>query len=57
VALYRTNINCSGAGWTIAASKARTKEIKVRFEVLNGGGGLINNARIVSTQDDSYLNV
>jgi len=32
-----------------------TREITVRFEVLNGGWGLTKSYGIVSTQDDSYL--
>jgi len=43
------------AGGTIAGSAAATKKIKVKFEVLQGGGGICKNAGIVSTQDDSYL--
>jgi len=32
-----------------------TRTIKVKFEVLNGGYGLLNSYGIVSTQDDGYL--
>jgi len=41
----------NGAG----SSNAAVRKIKVKFEVLNGGGGLRNNYGIVSTQDDSVL--
>jgi len=38
-----------------SAGDGASKTIKVKFEVKNGGGGLVDNAGIVSTQDDSYL--
>jgi len=43
------------AGGTTALSASGTKTIKVKFEVLNGGGGLFRNGGSVSTQDDSCL--
>jgi len=43
------------AGAPLLAGAAGTKTIKVKFEVKNGGGGLIKSGGIVSTQNDSYL--
>jgi len=43
------------AGGTIAASGTAFRTINVKFEILNGGWGLINSRGIVSKQDDSYL--
>jgi len=44
------------AGGPAALSAAGTKTIKVRFEVLNGGWGVIKSYGVVSTRDDSHLN-
>jgi len=44
-----------GAGGITAFSAAAFKTINVKFEVLNGGLGLIKSCGIVSNQDDRYL--
>jgi len=44
------------AGGPLLADAAGLKTINVRFEVKNGGCGLIKSFGVVSTQDDSHLN-
>jgi len=43
------------AGGTLAAAAAGTKIIKVKFNVKNGGYGLVASTGLVSAQDDIYV--
>jgi len=42
-------------GGITAGAVARTKTIKVKFRVLNGGYGLVKSEGIIATQDNSHL--
>jgi len=44
-----------GAVGVADSDTAAVKTIKVKFEVLNGGIGLLHTYGIISTQDGSYL--